>query len=65
MEAITERIQAQAADAGDLLPLGTFKPYTISLTSNHLYMAVMLSKLPSPLTLSPLRFVTLSIKRVH
>ena len=61
MDAMTE-IQAQAAAVGDSLPPGTFKPYTISLTSNLLYMTVMLSKLPSPLTLSPLRFVTLSIK---
>ena len=62
MDAIAESIQAQAADVGELLPLGTFKPYTISLTSNLLYMTVMLSKLPSPIILSPLRFVTLSIK---
>ncbi|KAF8478010.1 hypothetical protein DFH94DRAFT_753102 [Russula ochroleuca] len=62
MDAMTENMRAQAAAAGDALPPGTFKPYTISLTSNLLYMTVMLSKLPSPLTLSPLRFVTLSIK---
>ncbi|KAI9443082.1 hypothetical protein H4582DRAFT_1808404 [Lactarius indigo] len=46
---------------GTSAPPGTFKPYTISLNSNLLFMAVMLSKLPSPLTLSPLRFVTLSV----
>jgi hypothetical protein len=62
MDAVTENIQAQAAVVGDDLSHGTFKPYMISLTSNLLYMTVVLSKLPSPLTLSPLRFVTLSIK---
>jgi len=61
MDALTENIQAQAAAAGDTVPPGTFKPYTISLTSNLLFMTVVLSKLPSPLSLSPLRFVTLSI----
>ena len=62
VDAMTENIQAQAAAVGDALPPGTFKPYTISLTSNLLYMTVIMSKLPSPLTLNPLRFVTLSIK---
>ncbi|KAN0123282.1 hypothetical protein V8E52_002614 [Russula decolorans] len=62
VDAITENIQAQAAAVGDPPPPGTFKPYTISLTSNLLYMTVIMSKLPSPLTLSPLRFVMLSIK---
>jgi hypothetical protein len=62
MGAMTENIQAQAPVMGDDPPPGTFKPYMISLTSNLLYMTVVLSKLPSPLTLSPLRFVTLSIK---
>jgi hypothetical protein len=62
VDAMTENIQAQAAAVGDAPPPGTFKPYTISLTSNLLYMTVIMSKLPSPLTLSPLRFVTLSIK---
>jgi len=61
MDAMTENIQAQAAAMGDTNPPGTFKPYTISLTSNLLFMTVVLSKLPSPLSLSPLRFVTLSI----
>jgi F-box-like len=61
MDAMTENIQAQAAAAGDTMPPGTFKPYTISLTSNLLFMTVVLSKLPSPLSLSPLRFVTLSV----
>jgi hypothetical protein len=62
VDAMTENIQAQAAALGDAPTPGTFKPYTISLTSNLLYMTVIMSKLPSPLTLSPLRFVTLSIK---
>ena len=62
MDSMTENIQAQAAAVGDAPPSGTFKPYTISLTSNLLYMTVIMSKLPSPLILSPLRFVTLSIK---
>lgn len=61
MDAMTENIQAQAAAMGDTTPPGTFKPYTISLTSNLLFMTVVLSKLPSPLSMSPLRFVTLSI----
>ncbi|KAH9969461.1 hypothetical protein BC827DRAFT_1160049 [Russula dissimulans] len=61
MDAMSEDIQAQAASVGDLVPPGTFKPYTISLTSNLLFMTVVLSKLPSPLILSQLRFVTLSI----
>ncbi|KAI9456152.1 hypothetical protein F5148DRAFT_378735 [Russula earlei] len=61
MDAMTENTPTQAATVGDVIPLGTFKPYTISLTSNLLFMTVVLSKLPSPLTLSPLRFVTLSI----
>ena len=62
VDAMTEDIQAQAVAAGDAAPPGTFKPYTISLTSNLLYMTLIMSKLPSPLTLSPLRFVMLSIK---
>jgi hypothetical protein len=62
VDALTENIQAQAVAVGEAPPPGTFKPYTISLTSNLLYMALIMSKLPSPLTLSPLRFVTLSIK---
>jgi F-box-like len=62
VDEMRENIQAQAAAVGEALPPGTFKPYTISLTSNLLYMTVIMSKLPSPLTLSPLRFVTLSIK---
>jgi hypothetical protein len=61
MDAMTENIQAQAAATEDVNPPGTFKPYTISLTSNLLFMTVVLSKLPSPLSLNPLRFVTLSI----
>ena len=61
MDAMTENMQAQATAVGDDLPSGTFKSYTISMTSNLLYMTVLMSKLPSPLTLSPLRFVTLSI----
>jgi len=62
VDAMTENIQTQAAAVGDAPPTGTFKPYTISLTSNLLYMTVIMSKLPSPFTLNPLRFVTLSIK---
>ena len=62
VDAITENIQEQATAVGDPPPPSTFKQYTISLTSNLLYMTVIMSKLPSPLTLSPLRFVTLSIK---
>lgn len=64
MDAMTENTQAQEATMGDTIPPGspgTFKPYTISLTSNLLFMTVVLSKLPSPISLSPLRFVTLSI----
>jgi len=61
VDAMIENIQAQGAAVGDVVPAGTFKPYTISLTSNLLFMTVVLSKLPSPLILSPLRFVTLSI----
>ncbi|KAI0247121.1 hypothetical protein BJV78DRAFT_1248019 [Lactifluus subvellereus] len=59
------QVQAQAAAEGNAnlstTPPGTFKPYTSSLASNLLFMTVFLSKIPSPLTLSPLRFVTLSI----
>ena len=62
VDTMTENIQTQPVAVGDAPPPGTFKPYTISLTSNLLYMTVIMSKLPSPLTLSPLRFVTLSIK---
>lgn len=62
VDAMTENIQAQAVAVGDAPPPGTFKSHMISLTSNLLYMTVIMSKLPSPLTLSPLRFVTLSIK---
>ena len=62
VDAMTENIQAQAAAVGDAPPSGTFKPYTISLTSNLLYMTVIVSKLPSPLAMSPLRFASLSIK---
>lgn len=62
VDEMTETIQAQEAAMGGAPPPGTFKPYTISLTSNLLYMTVIMSKLPSPLILSPLRFVTLSIK---
>ena len=65
MDEMTDQIQVQAAVEGsgdsNTTPPGTFKPYTISLTSNLLFMTVLLSKIPSPLTLSPLRFVTLSI----
>lgn len=60
-EIMAHHIQVQVSEAGESVPPGTFKPYTISLNSNLLFMAVMLSKLPSPLTLSPLRFVTLSV----
>ena len=61
MDEMADHIRIQEAEGGDGAPPGTFKPYTISLTSNLLFMTVMLSKLPSPLTLSPLRFVTLSV----
>ncbi|KAI9465632.1 hypothetical protein BJY52DRAFT_1245220 [Lactarius psammicola] len=61
IDEMAHHIQVQVAEAGDSALPGTFKPYTISLTSNLLFMTVMLSKLPSPLTLSPLRFVTLSV----
>ncbi|KAI0304536.1 hypothetical protein B0F90DRAFT_1625508 [Multifurca ochricompacta] len=61
MDEMADHIQVQATQEGDTTPPGTFKPYTISLTSNLLFMTVMLSKLPSPLTLCPLRFVTLFI----
>lgn len=61
MDEMADHIRVQGSEAGDIAPPGTFKPYTISLTSNLLFMTVMLSKLPSPLTLSPLRFVTLSV----
>ncbi|KAF8272259.1 hypothetical protein EI94DRAFT_386021 [Lactarius quietus] len=61
IDEMADHIRVQEAEGGDSAPPGTFKPYTISLTSNLLFMSVMLSKLPSPLTLSPLRFVTLSV----
>ncbi|KAN0139745.1 hypothetical protein V8E53_002407 [Lactarius tabidus] len=61
MDEMAGQIQILGAEGGDSVPPGTFKPYTISLTSNLLFMTVMLSKLPSPLTLNPLRFVTLSV----
>lgn len=61
VDGMTEIIQAQAAAMGGAPPT-TFKPYTNSLTSNLLYMTVTMSKLPSPLTMSPLRFVSLWIK---
>jgi hypothetical protein len=61
MDAMSENIQAQPTAVGDVIPPGTFKPYTISLTSNLLFMTVVLSKLPDPRILSPLRFVTVSI----
>lgn len=63
MDEMADHIRMLGAEGGDSAPpeAGTFKPYTISLTSNLLFMTVMLSKLPSPLTLSPLRFVTLSV----
>ena len=61
MDEMAFHIRVQGDGAGNIVPPGTFKPYTISLTSNLLFMTVMLSKLPSPLTLSPLRFVTLSV----
>jgi hypothetical protein len=61
MDEMADHIRIQGTEGGDSAPPGTFKPYTISLTSNLLFMTVMLSKLPSPLTLSPLRFVTLSV----
>ncbi|KAI0259794.1 hypothetical protein BC834DRAFT_903999 [Gloeopeniophorella convolvens] len=61
MDEMADQMRHQAAEEGDIVQSGTFKPYTISLTSNLLFMTVMLSQLPSPLTLSPLRFVTLSI----
>lgn len=62
VDAMTENDQTQVAAVGDAPPPGTFKPYTTSPVSNLLHMTMIMSKLPSPLTLSPLRFVTLSIK---
>jgi F-box-like len=64
IDEMANQIQVQSTAEGNntnTTPPGTFKPYTISLTSNLLFMAVFLSKLPSPLTLCPLRFVTVSI----
>jgi len=61
MDELADHVHVQAAEAGDNTLPGTFKPYTISLTSNLLFMTIMLSKLPSPVALSPLRFVTLSV----
>ncbi|KAH9971956.1 hypothetical protein BGW80DRAFT_1317342 [Lactifluus volemus] len=64
IDEMANQIQVQSTAEGNntnTTPHGTFKPYTISLTSNLLFMAVFLSKLPSPLTLCPLRFVTVSI----
>jgi F-box-like len=58
---IQVQVQSTTEENTNTTPPGTFKPYTISLTSNLLFMTVFLSKLPSPLTLCPLRFVTLSI----
>ncbi|KAA1469806.1 hypothetical protein DENSPDRAFT_835480 [Dentipellis sp. KUC8613] len=40
---------------------GTFRPYTTSLSSNLLSMDVIMSKLPAPRFLAPLRFVSLFI----
>ncbi|TFY73216.1 hypothetical protein EWM64_g10796, partial [Hericium alpestre] len=60
---MTEQMQTQT-DADDSFAgahAGTFRPYTISLTSNLLCMDVMLTKLPSPAVLVPLHFVSLFI----
>ncbi|KAI0317504.1 hypothetical protein OF83DRAFT_1243679 [Amylostereum chailletii] len=49
------------ADVQSFRQVATFRPFVTSLTANLLNMEVFLSKLPSPIPCTPLRFVTMVI----